>query len=318
MIFDQFLAWTQEVGILGYLPAILVAISIVLGTFSLSKLVLRTRPKEAEEWRDPPPVLFKLFKPIIRLFSRDVRSMMSDEFYNKIANRLSAAGMNYAIMAHEFITLKLVCVAIGAISAISVYKIDESLGPDALIVLFGLIPAGFFYPDIWLADKVAVRRRAVAKEFPFLLDLLTLSMRAGLNYSTSLGQAIASLPLGPVKDEFSKLLREIRAGKARRQALLDLAARMNIDSVNNFVAAINQAEETGGEIVDVLTVQAEQKRSERFTTAEETANKAPVRMLIPMMAFLFPIIFMLMGFVMVVKLAEIDVLPESMMRLLMS
>ncbi len=303
---------------LAYLPAILVALSIVLGTFSLSKLVIRTRPKESEEWRDPPPVLFKIFKPVIQLFSRDIRSLMSDDYYNAIANRLSAAGMNYAIMAHEFITLKIVCVVIGGVSAISVYKIDESLGPDALIVLFALVPAGFFYPDIWLADKISIRRKAVAKEFPFLLDLLTLSMRAGLNYSTSLGQAISSLPYGPVKDEFSKLLREIRAGKARREALLDLAKRMNIDSVNNFVAAINQAEETGGEIVDVLTIQAEQKRSERFTSAEEAANKAPVRMLIPMMAFLFPIIFMLMGFVMIVKLAEIDVLPESIMRLLLS
>ena len=131
-----------------------------------------------------------------------------------------------------------------------------------------------------------------------------------------MGQAIASLPNGPVREEFAKLLRETRAGKSRREALLDLAERMNIDSVNQFVAAVNQAEETGGEIVDVLTAQAEQKRTERFNSAEETANKAPVKMLIPMMAFLFPIIFMLLTFVVMVKLAEIDMLPVSMLRLL--
>ena len=318
MTFDQLIQWFDSVGVLGYLPGFLGASAVALGTFGFLKLFVRTRSTESDDWRDPPPILFKLFKPIIRLFANDVRSLMKDAYYKRISSRLSAAGMNYAIMPHEFITLKLVCLVVGTVTTVSVYNIDSSLGPEALVFLASIIPAGYFYPDIWLSDKISNRRKAVAKEFPFLLDLLVLSMRAGLNYSTSLGQAIASLPMGPVKDEFAKLLREIRAGKMRREALLDLAERMNIDSVHNFVAAVNQAEETGGEIVDVLTAQAEQKRTERFNTAEETANKAPVRMLIPMMAFLFPIIFMLLAFVMIVKLAEIDMVPASLLRLLAS
>jgi len=302
----------------GYLPGLFVAITVTLGTYALIKLVVRTRPSEPEDWRDPPPLIFKLLKPIISLFALDVRSLMKDSYYKRISSRLSAAGMNYAIMPHEFVTLKIVCTVTAIVSVLAVYNIDQSLGPEALIFLFSVIPAGYFYPDLWLSDRIGTRRAIVAKEFPFLLDLLVLSMRAGLNYSTSLGQAIASLPKGPVKEEFAKLLREIRAGKVRRDSLLDLAERMNIDSVHNFVAAVNQAEETGGEIVDVLTAQAEQKRTERFNNAEETANKAPVKMLIPMMAFLFPIIFMLLGFVMIVKLAEIDMIPASLLKLLAS
>ncbi len=303
---------------MGYLPGLFVAITVTLGTYALIKLVVRTRPSEPEDWRDPPPLIFKLLKPIISLFALDVRSLMKDSYYKRISSRLSAAGMNYAIMPHEFVTLKIVCTVTAIVSVLAVYNIDQSLGPEALIFLFSVIPAGYFYPDLWLSDRIGTRRAIVAKEFPFLLDLLVLSMRAGLNYSTSLGQAIASLPKGPVKEEFAKLLREIRAGKVRRDSLLDLAERMNIDSVHNFVAAVNQAEETGGEIVDVLTAQAEQKRTERFNNAEETANKAPVKMLIPMMAFLFPIIFMLLGFVMIVKLAEIDMIPASLLKLLAS
>ncbi|OUR88221.1 hypothetical protein A9Q81_24440 [Gammaproteobacteria bacterium 42_54_T18] len=318
MIFDQFLAWGKSGGWVGYLPGLFVAITVTLGTYALIKLVVRTRPSEPEDWRDPPPLIFKLLKPIISLFALDVRSLMKDSYYKRISSRLSAAGMNYAIMPHEFVTLKIVCTVTAIVSVLAVYNIDQSLGPEALIFLFSVIPAGYFYPDLWLSDRIGTRRAIVAKEFPFLLDLLVLSMRAGLNYSTSLGQAIASLPKGPVKEEFAKLLREIRAGKVRRDSLLDLAERMNIDSVHNFVAAVNQAEETGGEIVDVLTAQAEQKRTERFNNAEETANKAPVKMLIPMMAFLFPIIFMLLGFVMIVKLAEIDMIPASLLKLLAS
>ena len=241
---------------------------------------------------------------------------MPHTFYTRINNRLSTGGMNYAILAEEFFTLKLVCLAAMCFVSYFLFTMPSEQGAEVKLVIVALIPLGFFYPDIWLNDKIARRRARVAKEFPFLLDLLVLSMRAGLNYSTSLGQAISNLPEGPVKEEFGKLLREIRAGKVRRQALLDLAARMDTKSINNFVAAINQAEETGGEIVEVLTLQAEQRRSERFNEAEEAANKAPVKMLLPLVLFLFPIIFMLIGFVLVVKLAETNFLPQFMMDLL--
>lgn len=301
-----------------FLPVLLMTIGFALGAYSLLKLVLRTRPKESEEWRDPPPIIYKLFKPIVRLFAGDMRKVMSENKYARIQTRLSAGGMNYAIMAEEFQTLKLVCAIFCILIAAILFRSDSQLSAEVKLFLVVLGPLGYLYPDIWLRDKIAYRRRRVAKEFPFLLDLLVLSMKAGLNYSTSLGQAISSLPEGPVKDEFGKLLREIRAGKVRREALLDLAMRMDINSVHNFVAAINQAEETGGEIVDVLTVQAEQRRSERFNDAEAAANKAPVKMLIPMMLFLFPIVFMLVGFIMIVKLAESNLLPEFLLKLLIS
>lgn len=301
-----------------FLPVVLMTVSFAMGAYALLRLIIRTRPKESEEWRDPPPLIYKLFKPVVRLFSADVRKLMSDASHARLQSRLSAAGMNYAIMAEEFVTLRFVCAIFCCIVAAVLYQGDIDLGPEIKLFLVVLGPLGYLYPDIWLRDKIAYRRRRVAKEFPFLLDLLVLSMRAGLNYSTSLGQAIASLPHGPVRDEFGKLLREIRAGKVRREALLDLAARMDINSVHNFVSAINQAEETGGEIVDVLTVQAEQRRAERFNDAEAAANKAPVKMLLPMILFLFPIVFMLVGFIMMVKLAESNLLPEFLLRLLMS
>lgn len=301
-----------------YIPVVLVALACALGIFALAKLVIKTRPKENEEWRDPPPIIFKLFKPIVRLFSGEVRRLLPDVRYSRTQTKLSAAGMNYAILPEEFVTLRFVCAIFCGIVGVLLYQGDVDLSPEVKLFLVVLAPLGYLYPDIWLKDKTAYRRRRVAKEFPFLLDLLVLSMKAGLNYSTSLGQAIASLPNGPVKDEFGKLLREIRAGKVRREALLDLAARMNINSVHNFVAAINQAEETGGEIVDVLTIQAEQRRTERFNEAEAAANKAPIKMLIPMMLFLFPIVFMLVGFIMIVKLAESNLLPDFLLRLLLS
>ncbi|RLT97961.1 type II secretion system F family protein [Ketobacter sp.] len=299
-----------------YIPILLMSLSVGLAAFALVNLFLRTRVKSKEDWRDPPPLIYKLFKPIVRLFSSDMRGAMSDRLYNRINTRLSTGGMNYAILAEEFFTLKFVCLVFTCLVSYMLFSMPTEQGGEVRLIIAAMIPLGFFYPDIWLNDKVIRRRNRVAKEFPFLLDLLVLSMRAGLNYSTSLGQAISNLPEGPVKDEFGKLLREIRAGKVRRQALLDLAARMDTKSIHNFVAAINQAEETGGEIVEVLTLQAEQRRSERFNQAEEAANKAPVKMLLPLVLFLFPIIFMLIGFVLVVKLSETNFLPKIIVDLL--
>ena len=300
------------------LPTVLIALGVGFGFFGTLRLFLQTRPKDDEEWRDPPPLIFKLFKVIVRLFAGEVRRLMSEASYARVQGRLSAGGMNYAIRAEEFVTLKFVFALFCLLIAAVLYQQGEQLGNEVRFFLVVLGPLGFIYPDIWLKDKIAQRRRRVAKEFPFLLDLLVLSMKAGLNYSTSLTQSISSLPNGPVKDEFGKLLREIRAGKVRRDALSDMATRMDINSVYNFVAAINQAEETGGEIVDVLTVQAEQLPAERFNEAEAAANKAPVKMLIPMVLFLFPIVFMLVAFILMVKLAETNLLPDFLMRLLVS
>ena len=112
------------------------------------------------------------------------------------------------------------------------------------------------------------------------------------------------------------MIREIRAGRPRQVALTELAERIDIPSINNFAAAMNQAEETGGEMVDILNTQSEQRRVERFLLAEEQASKAPVKMLIPMMLFLFPVIFMLIGFVIVVGLGEDGILPDNIWILL--
>lgn len=301
-----------------YLPSIIVSLASFLGALSLFLLIRKRRsmPTDEEEWRDPPPLIYMLFKPVVRLITPEAGKYISDKKKHVLGNRLSAAGFSYAILPEEFVVLKYVCFVFGAIVSFLLLKANPSVGPEIFIFIVTFAPVGFFYPDLWLSDQISKRRRTVIKEFPFLLDLLVLGMRAGLNYSGALSHAIGALPQGAVREEFSKLLREIRAGKSRRDALLSLGERMNLEAVNNFVAAVNQAEETGGEIVDVLIAQAEQRRSERFNSAETQANKAPVRMLIPMMVFLFPIVFMLLTFIIIVKLNAIDLLPAGMSELL--
>lgn len=299
---------------------LLASVSFALAFFYLCFVIYRfieARKYKDDDWRDPPPMIYKMFKPIVKMIAPDIKSALSEAKLESIEKKLSSAGMTYAIMPEEYVTLRFVCLLVGCLITSYVVVSQPNLAMEFRVLAFSVIPISYFYPDIWLNDQIKKRRNKITKDFPFLLDLLVLSMKAGLNYSSALHQAVTSLNEGPVKEDFSKLLREIRAGRSRQEALLDLAERVNISSLSNFVAAMNQAEETGGEIVEVLVTQSEQRRAERFLMAEEEASKAPVKMLIPMMACLFPIIFMLIAFILAVGMAESNVMPPELARLFM-
>ncbi|CBL45134.1 type II secretion system protein [gamma proteobacterium HdN1] len=311
---------TLQSGLFSYLPALLGALTAAFLTYSLTVIIRNRRAATGllgdESWRDPTPLIYRLFKPFIKLLAVEFSKLIKPAKRERISNRLSSGGLRYAILPEEFMAMKYICAVVaGGITVWSLLTMPD-MKAEFKLLLYPLALVGFFYPDIWLSDQINRRRRITLKEFPFMLDLLVLGMRAGLNYAAALGHAIEAMPNGVIRDEFSKVLREIRAGKSRREALLTLADRMNLEAISNFVAAVNQVEETGGEIVSVLMVQAEQRRNERFTAAEIAANKAPIRMLIPMMLFLFPIIFMLLTFIIIVKLYAIGMLPEGMAELL--
>lgn len=302
-----------------FLAILLISISAGIGFFYISQVLVRLFNagfKQDDDWRDPPPLIFKLFKPFVKAIAPDLKAFMSEKQLKKTEGKLTSGGMNYAILPEEFATLRFVCLLVGSMGAAYVY-VNYKSSIQTLALMMVIPPISYFYPDIWLNDKIKARKVLIVKDFPFLLDLMILAMRAGLNYSSALAQSINSLDNGPVKDEFSKILRDIRAGKPRSEALSELANRVDIPSIHNFVAAMNQAEETGGEMVEILSTQVEQRRSERFIAAEELANKAPVKMLAPMMLLLFPIIFMLIGFIIAVGLAEANVLPPALAKAFM-
>lgn len=280
----------------------------------ITLLVINAREIDDEEWRDTPPVIFRLFRPLTRLFAHYVKPKIPNNYYENLIKKMGTAGLTYTIVPEEQVTLRFILLFFSLLIFTLIFSNTQQF--EMRIAAFALIPFAFYYPSLWLADKVKQRRIKIEREFPFLLDLLVLAMQAGLNYSTSLSQSVVNLPESAVKDEFSRLLREVRAGKDRRVAINDMAVRMDVPSVSNFVAAINQAEETGGEIGEVLKAQAKQRRIERFNQAEKEANQAPVKMLLPLVLFLFPVLFMLVAFVMMAKAVDAGVAPTWLASLL--
>src|SRR5690606_12831203 len=173
--------------------------------------------------------------------------------------------------------------------------------PCALMALAGLL-----WPRLWLRGVVRRRQLQMLREFPFLLDMTTLCVEAGLNLQGALQQAALHGPDGPLRSELRHALADMRAGLPRVQALQELAERCGLTAVQSLVTALAQADQLGMSLGPLLRSQSEQRRAERFLRAEKLALEAPVKMLFPMVFCIFPCTFLIIGFPIVVKLLAFD------------
>jgi tight adherence protein C len=177
--------------------------------------------------------------------------------------------------------------------------------PGALRVwLVILLLVAAVLPLSWLRDLTRRRTARLLRVLPFFLDLVTLSVEAGLNVSGALSEATDKLPQGPLRDEMNRVLREVRAGKPRAAALQSFSERVQLVPVSTLVAAMNTAEKQGATLAPILRAQATQRRAERFSAAEKLAMEAPVKMLLPLVLFIFPSTFAVLLFPILVKLVE--------------
>jgi tight adherence protein C len=290
----------------GYLAPILAAFSCCL--ILLIPLALRRRASEPEHrdavWRDELPALLRVLRPALRWYTSGVDETLATHKRDVLQTQLNAAGLAYITTPAEFIVVRRFAFVLGVLIACYVIFVLKVRDPLYIAAAASVAPFAYMYPDLWLRDTTKRRQMRFEKEFPFFLDVLVLGMKAGLTFTAAVEQAIDQLREGPVRQEFSRYLRETRTGITRRVALDRVASRVLLPSVTNFVASVTQAEETGGSLGDVLADQARQRRQERFLRAEKLANQAPVKMLFPLIALLFPITFIIIGFPIVIQLID--------------
>ncbi|ACL26070.1 type II secretion system F family protein [Chloroflexus aggregans] len=149
---------------------------------------------------------------------------------------------------------------------------------------------GYILPGIWLDRKIKERKKNILKALPDALDLLCISVEAGLAFDLAL-QRVAQKWDNELSHEFQRVLQDIRLGRTRREALRDMAARTGVEDVQTFVSAVIQADQLGVSMSKILRIQSDQLRTRRRQRAEEAAQKAPVKMLIPMVFLIFPALF---------------------------
>jgi tight adherence protein C len=153
---------------------------------------------------------------------------------------------------------------------------------------------GLIYPIMALNAFVKRRNRKIVKALPYAMDLLSLSMEAGLDFTTALGRIVDRQRGTPLGIEFGEMLRRIKIGETRRDALHELASRIHIEDIISFTNSLIQADDLGTPIGPILRTLSEQMRVKRFQRAEELAGKAPVKILLPLVLFIFPTVFLVL------------------------
>jgi tight adherence protein C len=244
-----------------------------------------------EEIELQQPVMDRTLRPLMRRLSGIGTRLTSRERVGRTEHRLAEAGYPYGLRTIDFMGLKVVSAI--TVSGLAFLLLGVALrNPIVSSLVFAVIAVavGFFLPDYWLVTRIRARQKAILLAIPDTLDLLTISVKAGLGFDAALGKVIEKTE-GPLTDEFRRALAEVRIGKPRRDALKEMVARTNVPALTNFIGAIVQAEQLGVAIANVLEVQSEQLRIERRQRAEEMAAKAPIKMLFPLVGCIFPSMF---------------------------
>ena len=215
-------------------------------------------------------------------------------YVDKVRLKFVYAGDATPDAVDRFMAVKVVSaiVAFGVFLAMGVFGVVEiSAGPLSPF-MSALIVAGIIviFPDVRLNRRVADRQKSIQRMLPDVLDLLTISVEAGLGFEQAMDRVINAVP-GPLSDEFARMLGETRAGASRADAMRAMDDRCNIAELRSFVLAILQADTFGVSIGRVLRAQSEEMRIKRRQLAQEKAQKAPVKMLIPMVFCIFPALF---------------------------
>jgi tight adherence protein C len=249
--------------------------------------------KNLEELELQAPFVERTLRPLVARLSGSVSRVTSSSFTERTEKRLALAGNPGDLRVADWLGIKAIGTIVGGILFFVLFVIVGFMSlPIPLNFVMAGIGAmfGFTLPEFWLGGRVRKRQHAILLMIPDALDLLTISVRAGLGFDAALGKVVEKLP-GPLSDEFRRALAEVRVGKQRREALRDIVARTEVGPLTNFIGAIIQAEQLGVSISKVLQVQSEQLRIERRQRAEEQAAKAPIKMLFPLVGCIFPSLF---------------------------
>jgi len=252
-------------------------------------------PEEDRSYLDRPPLGFRLTWPLIKVIVYYFGFLVTQNYRMVTLLRLRRAGLDYMLSPEQYFAGKIVA---SIFAVVFIYLLQSMSGKGSLVFLFVAAIGGFYYPELWMKEMTDKRNRTIFRELPYYLDVIILSVEAGTNFTGGLTQAVNKAPDGPLRQEFSRVLRDIRAGKPRSESLRELSARVGSDGMNSVVSTIIQAEKTGSSLGAVLKAQADQLRATRFLKAEKMAMEAPVKLLGPLILFIFPNTFLIIIFVM--------------------
>ena len=263
--------------IIGAAGLILMGMSSAFSKGTKLRLPQETAPQKRIRLRSSLSLIFPFSAMLLEKLKLDV----------KIKNRLDASHIK--LTSAEFFNLKiLLMLLLSGLSFFFIAKLDP-------LVILGALAIGYILPEFWLNRKISKRKYAIARLLPETVDLLGLCVEAGLDFTTSMKWVIEKVPTNPMIEELSFVLEEIKWGKSRTQALRDMAKRLNIPEISSFVQTLVQAERMGSPVAEAFNILSEDTRLQRFNRGERIAMQAPIKILIPLIFCILPVIAIIIG-----------------------
>lgn len=280
--------------IIGFL-VFMAVVSLVLGLSKRSTSVIearmqdfRTRAVELVEGETDleTPFAERVLAPGLEAVSRTLASVLPAKVLSNIERQLVMAGNPMSLNAYVMFWM----ISVGVLTSlvlVAVVVVGGAIGIQQAVVvlLFGVL--GWMLPSTWLKGRVRTRQKQILRELPDALDVITPCVEAGLGLDAALAR-VAEKSKGPLATELGHMLRDVAMGKLRREALAELGERMGVEELTSFINAVIQAEQLGVGIAQVLRVQSDQMRTRRRQRAERTAHEAPIKMIFPLVLFIFP------------------------------
>ncbi len=257
----------------------------------VTRRLRRMSDYEASQAKQVEPLLRpfreRIGGPIADRVRRTAAALAPAGYAVSVRRRLVLAGNPRGIELGRFVIAKTLC-AMGVGGLFTAVSAIRPLGPTTwLLVVVPLVVLGFFLPDLWLSSRITEYKSAIRRALPDMLDMLTISVEAGLGFDQAIAKIVRNTS-GPLAQQFGRMLQEIQAGASRSDALRHLAQRTEVPELNGFIMAIVQADVFGISVSTVLRAQAGEMRIKRRQYAEEAAQKAPVKLVFPLVLCILP------------------------------
>ena len=252
-----------------------------------------SRPRTLAEIELEQPFTDRVISPAIRGMARFINRLTPQRNVEEMRHKLDLAGNPNNWTAADLLGVR----GMAAIITVVILVVPLCLLATPLLQLLLFTSAGgilgFYLPIFWLNSKIRQRKHDILKALPDALDLLTISVEAGLGFDAAMVKVTEKWD-NELTRAFARANAEIRLGKLRREALRDMANRTDVPDVSNFIAAVIQADQLGVSLAKVLRIQSDQMRIKRRQRAEEQAAQAPVKMMFPLVFLIFPSIFIVL------------------------
>lgn len=259
----------------------------------VAEVASRKNSATTRELQLKEPFYKRAIKPVLVKMSSVMIKALPAEKEAQLAHKLVKANLNEAIAPRELLVVKYLA-GIGA--AVLLWAFAGILGKNFMqtfVLCAAGLGLGWFVPDFYINNKGSTRASEIEKSLPDVLDLLTVSVEAGLGFDGALAKVVEKTK-SSLSQEFMLMLQEIKMGKPRAEAMRDMSKRVDVDDLSTFTGSIIMADQLGVSIGNILRLQSVQIRQKRRQRVEELAMKAPIKMLIPMVLFIFPAIFVVL------------------------